>query len=157
MKKLFILALLSATTLMANAQKSNAADGIYTELEGEENIMTLSFNKQMLESIDTDVEWNDQIKYLKGDIHKVKLMLIGDNSNAKGIINKIYKRLGKLGYKQMDLDDDNDDEKDNSEVWVFSNKKGNKFTEAHFLIKDEDGSGIFMSVYGDFTVTDEKQ
>jgi len=153
MKKLFLLAIISATTLMATAQKSNAADAIYTELEGEENIMTLSFNKKMLESIDTDIEWNDQIKYLKGDVHKVKLMLIEDGKEAGSIVNKIYKRLSKLGYKRMEL---NEGQKKKDKVWIFSNKKGKKFSEAHFLIEDEDGSGIFMSVYGDFTVTDEK-
>lgn len=155
MKQLLIFTMLTASTLLATAQKSNAADAIYADLENEENVLTLSLNKQMLQGIDTDVEWNEQIKYLQGDIHKVKVMLIGDEAKGKAIVDRIYKRLRKLGYKQIDLNSDNQTE-DESNVWVFSNKKGNTFTEAHFLIKDEDGSGVFMSVYGDFTVTDDK-
>ncbi len=155
MKKLLFLVLL-AGSLAANAQKSNAAQTIYNHLEGEDGVMTLSFNKKMLESIDTDIEWNDQIKYLKGDLHKVKLMLIEDGKKAEDMVDYIYTQLGKLGYKHTEIKDD-EGEDDDEQLWVFTDKKGRKFTEAHFLIKDEDGSGIFMSVYGDFTLTDEKQ
>jgi hypothetical protein len=154
MKNYFVLALL-AVSLAANAQKSNAAQAIYDVLEEEENVMTLSFTKNMLESIDTDIEWGDQIKYLKGDLNKVKLMLINDDENAEMMVKYIYKQLNKLGYKRTEIKDD-DEPKDAEHLWVFTNRKGQEFTEAHFLIEDEDGSGIFMSVFGDFTLTDEK-
>ena len=144
-----------AGSLAATAQKSNAAQAIYDKLEDEENVLTLSFNKKMLESIDTDIEWGDQIKYLKGDLHKVKLMLIDeDNENAKKIVVYVEKQLGKLGYKLADLPEDADD---GDELMVFTNRNKNKFSEAHFLIKDDDGSGILMSVYGDFTVTESDE
>lgn len=153
MKTLMLSLILATTTLFVAAQKSNAADVIYQELEDEENIFTLSLNKQMLQNIDTDLEWNDQIKYLKGDVKKVKVMLIGNEHQDKTLMKRIYKRLTKLGYKQIDLSDDTSED-DSTRVWIFSNKKGDTFTEAHFVIEDEDGSGIFMSVYGDFKLTD---
>lgn len=154
MKNYLLLALL-AVSLAANAQQSNAAQAIYDELEDEENVMTLSFNKKMLESIDTDIEWGDQIKYLKGDLHKVKLMLIEDGEDAAKIVRYVYKQLDKMGYKRTEIKDD-DEPNDDERLWVYTNRKGQDFTEAHFLIEDEDGSGIFMSVFGDFTLTDEK-
>jgi hypothetical protein len=154
MKNVFILALL-AVSLAANAQKSNAAQAIYDKLEEEENVMTLSFNKKMLESIDTDIEWGDQIKYLKGDLHKVKLMLIEEGTNTTKIVKYIHKELDKLGYKRTEIRDD-DEPNDDEHLWVYTNKKGQDFTEAHFLIEEEDGSGILMSVFGAFTLTDEK-
>ena len=154
MKNYLVLALL-AFSLAASAQKSNAAQAIYDKLEEEENVMTLSFNKKMLESIDTDIEWGDQIKYLKGDLHKVKLMLIQDSDEAAKLVSYVYKQLGKLGYKRTEIRDE-DEPNDDEQLWVFTNKKGRNFTEAHFLIEDEDGSGILMSVFGDFTLTDEK-
>ncbi len=154
MKNYLILALL-AVSLAANAQKSNAAQAIYDKLEEEENVMTLSFNKKMLESIDTDIEWGDQIKYLKGDLYKVKLMLIEDGENAAKLVRYVYRQLDKLGYKRTEIKDD-DHLDDDERLWVYTNRKGQEFTEAHFLIEDEDGSGIFMSVFGDFTLTDEK-
>ena len=67
MKKLLILALVYATTLTAFAQKKNAAQEIYDKLEQEEDVLALSFNKQMLDAIDTDVEWGGSMRYLKGD------------------------------------------------------------------------------------------
>jgi hypothetical protein len=154
MKNYLILALL-AVSLAANAQKSNAVQAIYDRLEEEENVMTLSFSKKMIEDIDTDIEWGDQIKYLKGDLHKVKLMLIEDGENATKLVKYVYKQLDKLGYKRTEIKDD-DEPNDDDRLWVFTNRKGKDFTEAHFLIEDEDGSGIFMSVFGEFTLTDEK-
>lgn len=154
MKNYVVLALL-AFSLAASAQKSNAAQAIYDKLEEEENVMTLSFNKKMLESIDTDIEWGDQIKYLKGDLHKVKLMLIQESDETNKLVSYVYKQLDKLGYKRTEIHDE-DEPNDDEQLWVFTNKKGRNFSEAHFLIEDEDGSGIFMSVFGDFTLTDEK-
>lgn len=155
MKKLVILALIAASSLTATAQKSNAAQVIYDELEQNDDVFTLSFNKKMLDAIDTDVEWGEEMRYLKGDLEKVKLMLIDDGADAKKISSYIFKKLDKLGYKLADLPDDvKDDKREN--VWLFTNKKGKHFTEAHFLIQDEDGGAILLSVYGDITVTHEK-
>jgi len=155
MKKLLILGLIAASSLTATAQKSNAAQVIYDELEQNDDVLTLSFNKKMLDAIDTDVEWGEEMRYLEGDLNKVKLMIIDDDADAKKIASYIYKKLDKLGYKLADLPDDvKDDKREN--VWLFTNKKGKHFTEAHFLIQDEDGGAILLSVYGDITVTDEK-
>lgn len=155
MKKLVILALITATSLAATAQKSNAAQVIYDELEQNDDVLTLSFNKKMLESIDTDVEWGDEMRYLKGDFEKVKIMIIDDGENSKKMASYIFKKLEKLGYKLTDLP--NEDDKDKVEkVSLFTNKKGNHFTEAHFLVRDKDGGAILLSVYGNITVTDKK-
>jgi hypothetical protein len=47
MKTLMLSLILATTTLFVAAQKSNAADVIYQELEDEENIFTLSLNNQV--------------------------------------------------------------------------------------------------------------
>jgi hypothetical protein len=157
MKKLLTTALLAATTLAAVAQKSNAAQVIYDDLQGKDNVTTLSLNKQMLDAIDTDFDLNDQTKHLKGDISSVKLMLIDDDANSAKTVTDIRKKLGKLGYREIEIDDDKESPAGDKEVWVFSNKKGSRFTEAHFVVQDDDGSGVLLSVYGDFVLTDEKQ
>ena len=81
-------------------------------------------------------------------------MLIEDDKNSAKIGKYIYNKLDKLGYKLTDLPDDEKD--DDEKVYLFTNKKGDRFTEAHILIVDEDGGAIFLSIYGDITVTDEK-
>ncbi len=158
MKKLVLFAALTAFALTATAQKKNAAQKIYNELEKEDDIMTLSFNKKMLESIDTDVEWGETLRYLKGDLHSIKVMLIDNDSKSQKITKYIYSQLDKMGYKLMKLPEEAEVELENESerVWLFTNKKGKRFTEAHVLIEDKDGSGIFLSVYGDITVTEEK-
>jgi len=156
MKKLATLVLIAVTTFAATAQKENAAQVIYDELEQNDDVFTMSFNKKMLESIDTDVEWGDQMRYLKGDLSKVKLMLIDESKNSSKTASYIKSKLAKLGYKLTDLPEDADDD-DKDHIWLYTNKKGRRFTEAHFLIADEDGGAILLSVYGDITVTDEKQ
>ena len=82
MKKLVILGLIAASSLTATAQKSNAAQVIYDELEQNDDVFTLSFNKKMIDAIDTDVEWGDELRYLKGDLEKVQIMLIDDGKDA---------------------------------------------------------------------------
>lgn len=156
MKKLLILAFVFATALTAFAQKKNAAQEIYDKLEQEEDVLALSFNKQMLDAIDTDVEWGGSMRYLKGDLNKVKLMIIGEDEKSPSLSKYIYKKLDDLGYKLTDLPEEADDKDGDEEIYMFTNRRGNRFTEAHILIVDEDGSAIFLSVYGDITVTDEK-
>jgi hypothetical protein len=155
MKKLVILGLIAASSLTATAQKSNAAQVIYDELEQNDDVFTLSFNKKMIDAIDTDVEWGDELRYLKGDLEKVQIMLIDDGKDANKMSKYIYNKLDKLGYKLADLPKDGK-KGEHENVWLFTNKKGKKFTEAHFLIQDTDGGAILLSVYGDITVTDEK-
>ena len=158
MKKLILLIAISVTTLAASAQKKNAAQEIYDKLEQEDDVLSLSFNKKMIDAIDSDVEWGSQIKYLKGDLNQVKLLIIDDDSKeSKSYSKYIYKRLGSLGYKLTDLPKDAEDDLDDDEdIFLFTNKKNDRFTEAHMLIVDEDGGAIFISIYGDITVTDEK-
>lgn len=152
MKKLLTSVLLAATTLAAVAQKSNAAQIIYDDFQSRDNVTSLSLNNKMLESIDTDFNLNDQTKHLEGDISRVKLLLVADDGDTEKTIVQIRKKLDKLGYKEVDLDDDA--KKGENQVWLFSNKKGSRFTEAHFVVQDDDGSGVLLSVYGDFTLTD---
>lgn len=155
MKKLATLLLLAASSFAVSAQKESAAQIIYDELEQRDDVFSISFNKKMLESIDTDVEWGDQMRYLKGDLMKVKVMLIDESQDAPKTVSYIKTKLHKLGYMLTRLPDDaSTDKKD--QVWLYTNKKGKHFTEAHFLVADEDGGAILFSVYGDITVTDEK-
>ena len=156
MKKLFLILSIFGTTLAATAQKKNAAQEIYDKLEQEDDVLSLSFNKKMIDAIDSDVEWGDEMRYLQGDLSKVKLMLIEDDDNANKIAKYIYKKLDQLGYKLTDLPDDGQKDDDDEEVFLFTNKKGSRFTEAHILIIEEDGGAVFLSVYGDITVSQEK-
>lgn len=156
MKKLFLILTILGTTLAATAQKKNAAQEIYDKLEQEDEVLSLSFNKKMIDAIDSDVEWGDEMRYLQGDLNKVKLMLIEDGDNAAKMAKYIYKKLDQLGYKLTDLPEDAQADDDDEEVFLFTNKKGNRFTEAHLLIMEEDGGTIFLSVYGDITISQEK-
>jgi len=157
MKKLLTTALLAATTLAAVAQKSNAAQVIYDDLQGNNNVTTLSLNKQMLDAIDTDFDLNDQTKHLKGDISSIKVLLVDDDASAAKTITDIRKKLGKLGYREIDLDDDAEPAASGKQVWAYSNKKGTRFTEAHFVVQDGAGAGVLLSIYGDFLLTEIKE
>lgn len=152
MKKLFMLSALAATTFLARAQNNKAAEAIYDELEEQSGIFIMSFSKSMLDDIDADIEWNDQVKNLEGEISKIKLMLLGEDAKPSATLSKVKARLSKMGYKSTKLSDAESDDK----VWVYTNRKGNHFTEAHFVIFGDDGGGFFVSVYGDFTLTKEK-
>lgn len=147
---------LVGTTLAATAQKKNAAQEIYDKLEEESHVLSLSFNKKMIDAIDSDVEWGDEMRYLQGDLNKVKLMLIEDGDDAPKMAKYIYKKLDQLGYKLTDLPEDAETDNEDKNVFLFTNKKGNRFTEAHLLIMEEDGGTIFLSVYGDIAVSQEK-
>lgn len=156
MKKLFLILSIVGTTLTATAQKKNAAQEIYDKLEQEDDVLTLSFNKKMIDAIDSDVEWGEEMRYLNGDLDKVKLMII-EEGNASKIAKYIFNKLDDLGYKLTDLPKDIEDERDDDdEVFLFTNKKGSRFSEAHILVVDEEGGAIFLSVYGDINVSEQK-
>ncbi len=157
MKKLLTTALLAATTWAAVAQKSNAAQVIYDDLQGNANVTALSLSKQMLDAIDSDFDLNDQTKHLKGDISSIKVLLVNDDASVAKTIADIRKKLGKLGYREIDLDDDAEPAAGGKQVWAYSNKKSSRFTEAHFVVQDGAGAGVLLSIYGDFVLTEIKE
>lgn len=154
MKKLTVMLVLVATTLAATAQKKNAGLHYFTDLEQQEDVFTLSLSKKVLQSIDTDVEWGKTMKYVQGTINNIKIMLI--DADTQKMTQKIAKNLTKLGYKKTPLENNNE-ASNNENLFVFTNKKGKKLTEAYFVLEKETGGGIFLSLLGDFTIIDQKK
>ncbi len=138
-----------------NAQKQDAATALYQEFEQYDDVFSLSFNKKMLESLDTEVEWGEWMRYVQGDLHRVKMMVIDESTHKKNLAKYIKNELKKMGYKLAELPD-NGEHQSEDEIFLFSNKRGKKLSEAHILVKPEEGSIILFSIYGDLTITDQK-
>ena len=155
MKRLkFITLVFLAGTLAATAQKSNAIQKVYDTFEDQEDVWALSFSKNMEDVLDADMEWGDQMKYIEGDVTKVSTMIISENANSKKTLRKMKDMIENLGYHQIEIPED-EEELEDSEVFIYARGKKGRYDEIHMLIIDnDDNSGVLISTFGDITVTD---
>ena len=59
-------------------------------------------------------------------------------------------QLKKFGYKEIEFEHDSEED----DLAVFADKKKRNFNEIHLLSKGKD-SGMLISVYGNFVITDK--
>ena len=145
-------------TFTATALKSNAIQKVYDTFEDSDEIMALSFSKQMTDFLDADAEWGDEMKYIQGDVNKVSTLIVSENSDSRKNLSKIKNMIEDLGYRQIELPEEEKDEFDDSEVYIYAKGKKGRYDEIHMLVMDDDDdSGVLVSIFGDITITDEKQ
>ncbi|MCT4624480.1 MAG: DUF4252 domain-containing protein [Schleiferiaceae bacterium] len=142
----FLIGILTAT-----AQKSNAIQKVYDKYENEDNVFALSLSKQLDNALDTDFNWGDELKNIEGDISKMSTLIVSENSDSRKMLLNMKRMIGNLGYSDLDLPEESTDDSEDK-AYLFTRGKKGKYSEIHLLVIEEDGSGVLVSLFGDFTV-----
>lgn len=154
MNKLNLIAVLVITGILtATAQKSNAIQKVYDKYENEDNVFALSLSKNLEDALDTEFEWGDELKNLEGDITKMSTLIVSESGESSKMLNSMKKMIKNLGYSTLDLPDE-DSISDEEKTYLFTRGSKGRYSEVHLLVIDEDGSGVLVSMFGDFTVRD---
>lgn len=140
-----IAALFSIAVLAGNGGKS---DKIYNQLKSENDCFSMSLSKEMIDAFDIDLDLNGKQKWVKGDFHEGRFLVISDVKKA----SDIKKSFLKEGYEEINLEDEVDNfESSNEETYLVINKVGKVVKEAHFIVSTED-STVLLSIYGNMNV-----
>jgi hypothetical protein len=147
-KIVFIIGFLLASLLLTAQSKS---DKIYDTFSGKEGVTNFSFNKNMIDVIDINLD--DENQHVSGDIHEIRFLSCNPEKSeltGPGFIKKAIALLPS-SYKKYE---DSEDDDSNAEIWLLGKRK--KYSECHVFIKNENskGNSFVISFYGDFNVDD---
>lgn len=146
--KLTLISFLITISVFASGQKSKA-DVVYAELKQMDNVFSMSLSKEMIDFFDLDIDLNGKEKWIKGDFHEGKMLIIKEEIESSKVIHKFIDQ----GYKQIDLEDEDSDET-SDEVYLLVDKKGETVKEAHFVVANEDNL-VLLSIYGNIKVEEK--
>ncbi len=138
-------------TVAATAQNKNAIQKVYDKYENSENVLSFSFSKDLKDVLDGDFDWGDDLKNIEGDITKMSTLVVSESSDSRKMLKDIEKMIRKMGYTSTKVKGDKNDPDDGL---IFTRGKKGHYSEIHLLIIDESGSGVLVSIFGDFVVTD---
>ncbi|UTW62139.1 DUF4252 domain-containing protein [bacterium SCSIO 12741] len=156
--KSIVLFLLLALSLNLAAGGKSKSDAIYDQYNGQDGVLAMSFSKTMLDAVDLDVEWKEQMKYVQGDLSQIRMMLLSDNRVEDGSIKKIIRSFKKSGYEEVWIENEGEDENGEPEddLLLMVKRDGNNVSEVHFISFGSDSIQGVFSIYGDLQVTDDK-
>ncbi|SHJ74034.1 protein of unknown function [Tangfeifania diversioriginum] len=147
-KVIFIIGFLLASLLLSAQSKS---DKIYDTFSGKEGVTNFSFNKNMIDAVDIDL--NDENQHVSGDLHEIRFLSYNPEKGELSGPEFLEKAIALLPSSYKKYEDPEDDDSD-AEIWLRG--RGKKYSECHVFIKNEDpeGNRFVISFYGDFNVDD---
>ena len=141
---LFLGIIISSFSVFASGDE---AEKIYKALkESQHEVFSMSLAKEMVDFFDMDIDFNGNEQVITGDFAEGKLMILDKGLHPKEVL-QLFK---KANYDTIELEDDEEDPED-SEIYLFVKRKGKNVSEAHFVI-DEEEKTIVFSVFGDIQV-----
>ena len=69
------------------------------------------------------------------------------------MLTNMKKMIKKLGYSPLDIPEEGQND-DTEKTYLFTRGSKGKYSEVHLLVLNEEGSGVLVSLFGDFTVRD---
>ena len=155
--KSIVLFLLLGMSLNLAAGGGSKSDAIYQQFDGQEGVTALRFSKSMIDAVDLDLEWKEQMKFVQGDLSQIRLLVLSDDRKTDGSIKKIIRSFKKAGYEEVVMEnEDKDGDVDEDDVLMMVKRKGNKVSEVHFISFGTDNIQGVFSIYGDLKVSDDK-
>lgn len=147
-KLFFLIGFLLATLLLPAQSKSHK---IYDTFSGKEGVTNFSFNKNMIDAVDIDL--NDENQHVSGDLHEIRFLSYNPEKGELSGPEFLEKAIALLPSSYKKYEDPEDDDSD-AEIWLRG--RGKKYSECHVFIKNEDpeGNRFVISFYGNFNVTD---
>lgn len=144
--KNLILSLVLLLGMSASAKHQGDLHQAYANQSG---VFALSFSKDMIDALDLDIEVNDKMKYITGDLSSIKLIAFGSEAEEKSL-SDLKKELKKLDYDQLNTT--NLDINTEGEFLIYTRKSGKHYTEVHFITYEDKAPKAIFSFYGKIQV-----
>lgn len=142
-----IISILALTSISLLGFSGGNSDKIHEEFANKQGVTSMTFSKEMLEAFDLDFDWKEALMNFSGDFTKIKILFFSDQNEYS---SDIQKKLKKYGYKEVDFEDN-----DEVDFEIYTDKKRKEFNEIHLMSTGE-GSGMLISVFGKFVITDKQ-
>jgi hypothetical protein len=155
MKKLILTSALLLGSLYIGLAQSVVATEIYDQYSDIDNALALSLNYDMVDILDLDLEINDQMKHISGDVYQIKFIAFGDESKPGMILSEITRKLAFSDLEELEIPKDVDDE-EYSLLKFYGERKGSYFSDICMVILSDDGeTGAFIAVNGKIKIRRE--
>ena len=155
MKKLILSSVIILASLSIGIAQSKVASEIYNQYSDTEDALAMSLNYDMVDILDIDMELNDQMKHISGDVYQIKFIAFGDETKPGKIISEITRKLAFSDLEELPLPDDAEDE-DYSLLKFYGKRNGGYYSDICMVILSDDGeSGAFIAVNGKIKIRRE--
>lgn len=155
MKKLILSSVIVLGSLSISMAQSEVATDIYNQYSDTEDALAFNLNYDMVDILDIDMELNDQMKHISGDVYQIKFIAFGDDSRPGKIISDIARKLAFSDLEELPLPKDAEDE-EYSLLKFYGERKGNYFSDICMVILSDDGeTGAFIAVNGKIKIRRE--
>jgi len=135
MIQLFKTTVLASSLILLSFTPSPQGD-IDTQYASKEGVTAFSFSKDMIDALDFDMDVNDKMKCIKGDLSSIKFLAFNDDNETNSL--KLLQDLNKSGYENIEWDGVDSD----IDVLLYVDRNGKP--------------KAMISFYGDITVKDDK-
>ncbi|MGB0177809.1 MAG: DUF4252 domain-containing protein [Owenweeksia sp.] len=158
MKKLILISTLCTMFLLVAITTAFGQDKagfvrVFEEYAQRDNTISFTFSKEMLDAVDIDLEWEEKIQNISGDIYQVKFIAFDRLDENDKIISRLDGEIRKLGYPVIPYKPDHTD--DIREFRLYGKKDNDHYRQVHLLVKDGDGRAYLISVDGKLKVIRE--
>lgn len=154
MKKqvLILMGIVLGSFSLAQAQSAEV-DEIYSRYSSGEGVFAMSINHKILDAIDLDFDWEDQMKNVTGDIHKAKFIAFGEESHPLKKLQRLSTEIAGTGLELIEVPAEADLEK--LEFFqIYGQKKGSYYENIYLLVVTEDAKhGAFVAINGKLKIT----
>lgn len=136
--------------------QSKIASDIYHDYEDAEDVLAMSLNYDLIDILDLDLDLNDQMRHISGDVYQVKFIVFGDESKSKSSLAAIDRKLSASAMEEIPIPENVEDDKDYQMLKFYGVKKGSSYSDICMLVLSDDGkSGVFVAVNGNIKVGSE--
>ncbi len=150
---LILLALALGCISHAGAQNQEKVDNLYRKYSSGDGVFAMSLNHDMLDAIDLDFDWQDQMKNVSGDIHHLKFIAFSEESSPLVKIKTLSSEISRTGIKTIPLPADADVD-DLQDIKIYGERTGGYYENVYMLLVTDDGrNGIFLAINGKMKIT----
>ena len=151
---LLTIALAFGIALTASGQSMPEVDDLYNKYSTEDGVFSMNLNHEMLDAVDMDFDWDDQMKHITGDIYHIKFITFTDSKIASRKIRELDDRLKQLALKEIKFPADKTDT-DVRFARLLGDKHGNIYKNVVMLLITEDNIGFFVAINGNLKVNNQ--
>ncbi len=148
MKKLILSSAVALGIVSTMVGQSQVTANIYQEYSDKKDVLSMSLNYPLMDILDIDLDINDQLRHIRGDVYQVKFIAFGDESNPGKSLGMIDRKLASSDLVELRVPEDMDEEEYRL-LKFYGVKNGSYYSDICMLMLDDDGeTGVFIAVNG---------
>lgn len=148
MKTLILSSIMTMSFMASSLAQAGVSSRIYQQYADDEDVLSMSLNYDLIDILDLDIDVDDQLRHLSGDVYQVKFLAFGDEAAASKTLKAIDRELAGSSLELLEIPAKAEDE-DFRLLKFYGYKKGGYYSDVCMLLLSDDGeTGVFIAVYG---------